>query len=304
MYCSHCAPCPQKIDVASVTKFLNLAKAQKEIPETVREHYGLLSHHAGECIRCGACETRCPLGFPLWRTCARRRSCSGNKTARAPGPPFCGRWRRAGVIREAPWKAPLPRARSAGPGTDPPQSPAPAFRPGAGPGPGNGQAQAVAPAAEGGIPLDKALHQLLRGKVQGGLGNIFDAQLDSLPPGLDIHKPGFPARRTCRRSRTGWRECARFFGRPSRHPAAPSGSWETSCSPLASRASANSPLACRTISPKSRRSGEAVSFPEVILAASSRVLGQRFSWRDFSESTCRYRASFSGRSFSFCIRRM
>lgn len=28
MYCSHCAPCPEKIDVAAVTKFLNLAKAQ------------------------------------------------------------------------------------------------------------------------------------------------------------------------------------------------------------------------------------------------------------------------------------
>ena len=60
MYCSHCAPCPKKIDVASVTKFLNLAKAQGNVPETVREHYEVLPHHAGECIRCGACETRCP----------------------------------------------------------------------------------------------------------------------------------------------------------------------------------------------------------------------------------------------------
>lgn len=60
MYCSHCAPCPKKIDVASVTKFLNLAKAQGEVPETVREHYEVLGHHAGECIQCGACETRCP----------------------------------------------------------------------------------------------------------------------------------------------------------------------------------------------------------------------------------------------------
>ena len=60
MYCSHCAPCPQAIDVASVTKYLNLAKAQGGVPETVREHYALLPHHAGECIQCGACETRCP----------------------------------------------------------------------------------------------------------------------------------------------------------------------------------------------------------------------------------------------------
>ena len=38
MYCGHCAPCPKHIDVASVTKFLNLVKAQGGIPETVREH--------------------------------------------------------------------------------------------------------------------------------------------------------------------------------------------------------------------------------------------------------------------------
>lgn len=65
MYCSHCAPCPKQIDVASVTKFLNLAKAQKEVPETVREHYRTLEHHAEECIQCGACETRCPFGVSI-----------------------------------------------------------------------------------------------------------------------------------------------------------------------------------------------------------------------------------------------
>lgn len=62
MYCGHCAPCPVGIDVADVTKFLNLAVAQGEVPETVREHYALLDHHAGECIQCGACESRCPFG--------------------------------------------------------------------------------------------------------------------------------------------------------------------------------------------------------------------------------------------------
>ena len=60
MYCSHCAPCPKKIDIASVTKFLHLTRSGKEIPETVREHYKVLDHHAGECVRCGVCETRCP----------------------------------------------------------------------------------------------------------------------------------------------------------------------------------------------------------------------------------------------------
>lgn len=60
MYCGHCAPCPAGISVADVTKFLNLTIAQGEVPETVREHYAALAHHAGECLQCGACETRCP----------------------------------------------------------------------------------------------------------------------------------------------------------------------------------------------------------------------------------------------------
>lgn len=60
MYCGHCAPCPQGIDVAAVTKFLNLTKAQNSVPETVREHYAALRHHAGVCVKCGACEKRCP----------------------------------------------------------------------------------------------------------------------------------------------------------------------------------------------------------------------------------------------------
>ena len=48
MYCSHCEPCPMKIDIASV-----------------REHYKALEHHAGECIGCGACKARCPFGVQV-----------------------------------------------------------------------------------------------------------------------------------------------------------------------------------------------------------------------------------------------
>lgn len=62
MYCGHCAPCPMGIDVAAVTKFLNLSKAQGQVPETVREHYAALSAHGGDCIACGGCEGRCPFG--------------------------------------------------------------------------------------------------------------------------------------------------------------------------------------------------------------------------------------------------
>lgn len=67
MYCSHCGPCPKKIDIASVTKFLNLALAggNDKVPETVREHYKLLDHHASECVACGVCEKRCPFGVKI-----------------------------------------------------------------------------------------------------------------------------------------------------------------------------------------------------------------------------------------------
>ena len=65
MYCGHCAPCPKGIDVADVTKFLNLTKAQGMIPETVEQHYRVLSAHAGDCIQCGQCEKRCPFEVPI-----------------------------------------------------------------------------------------------------------------------------------------------------------------------------------------------------------------------------------------------
>lgn len=65
MYCGHCALCPKGINVADVTKFLNLAVAQGELPETAQEHYGVLLHTAGECVQCEACESRCPFKVPV-----------------------------------------------------------------------------------------------------------------------------------------------------------------------------------------------------------------------------------------------
>ncbi len=65
MYCGHCSPCTSGIHIADVTKYLNLCLAQEAVPETVREHYKVLAHHAGDCIECGACETRCPFGVKI-----------------------------------------------------------------------------------------------------------------------------------------------------------------------------------------------------------------------------------------------
>ncbi|MPM15303.1 hypothetical protein SDC9_61671 [bioreactor metagenome] len=65
MYCGHCAPCPKEIDVAAVNKYLDLALCQKSVPETLRDHYRVLSHHAGECIACGSCVKNCPFGVDV-----------------------------------------------------------------------------------------------------------------------------------------------------------------------------------------------------------------------------------------------
>ena len=65
MYCGHCAPCPEQINIAEVTRLLNLSLAQGSIPETVRDHYDLLGAKGGNCIQCGVCETRCPFDVPV-----------------------------------------------------------------------------------------------------------------------------------------------------------------------------------------------------------------------------------------------
>ena len=64
-YCGHCKPCVSNIDIAMVNKFYDLAVMQPEVPESVREHYKLLSHTASECIGCQSCESRCPFGVPI-----------------------------------------------------------------------------------------------------------------------------------------------------------------------------------------------------------------------------------------------
>lgn len=65
MYCGHCAPCTVGINVADIHKYLNLALAQQEVPETVADHYKLLEHHASECVACGSCEKNCPFGVEI-----------------------------------------------------------------------------------------------------------------------------------------------------------------------------------------------------------------------------------------------
>lgn len=74
MYCNHCQPCPAHIDIAAVTKFLDLATQQATVPETVAQHYWALSATAADCLMCGRCEPNCPFGVKIRENMTRARA--------------------------------------------------------------------------------------------------------------------------------------------------------------------------------------------------------------------------------------
>ena len=65
MDCNHCQPCPSHIDIAAVTKFLDLALQQDIVQDTVKQHYFAMKTNADDCIMCGKCEPNCPFGVSV-----------------------------------------------------------------------------------------------------------------------------------------------------------------------------------------------------------------------------------------------
>jgi hypothetical protein len=66
MYCNHCLPCPSEIDIAAVTRMLDVASLdESNISAELKGRYGKLAYMASECIECGACEERCPFGVKV-----------------------------------------------------------------------------------------------------------------------------------------------------------------------------------------------------------------------------------------------
>lgn len=65
MYCNHCLPCPSRINIAAVTRLLDEARAGGGASPGLRERYAALGGTGADCIRCGACEQRCPFGVPV-----------------------------------------------------------------------------------------------------------------------------------------------------------------------------------------------------------------------------------------------
>lgn len=57
VYCNHCAPCPAGLNIGLINKYYDLAAAGDAL---ARDHYKKLEKNAGDCIRCGHCDSRCP----------------------------------------------------------------------------------------------------------------------------------------------------------------------------------------------------------------------------------------------------
>jgi len=57
VYCNHCRPCPVGIDVGLVNKYYDLAQMGDAL---AIDHYKKLEFNAGDCIKCGHCDSRCP----------------------------------------------------------------------------------------------------------------------------------------------------------------------------------------------------------------------------------------------------
>ncbi len=66
VYCNHCLPCPVEIDIATLHKYLDIAKLDEaSIPPSIAQHYRSMKAHGSDCIACGSCESRCPFGVSI-----------------------------------------------------------------------------------------------------------------------------------------------------------------------------------------------------------------------------------------------
>lgn len=75
VYCNHCQPCPIGVDIATVNKYLDIARLDiANIPPSIRSHYLSLSHGGNDCIGCGNCEIRCPFSVPIINNMAEAAS--------------------------------------------------------------------------------------------------------------------------------------------------------------------------------------------------------------------------------------
>ena len=58
MYCNHCQPCPEGLDIATITRLTDAAEV--DLTDKLNEEYLTLKNKASVCKKCRKCEERCP----------------------------------------------------------------------------------------------------------------------------------------------------------------------------------------------------------------------------------------------------
>ena len=64
MYCNHCLPCTQQIDIATVFKYYDIALSNNK-ENYIANHYNNLNRKASDCIACSKCMSRCPFSINI-----------------------------------------------------------------------------------------------------------------------------------------------------------------------------------------------------------------------------------------------
>jgi len=63
MYCNHCLPCPEGIDIGMITRITDTAEYGSV--DNIASEYQALSSKASDCTECGVCTERCPFGVDV-----------------------------------------------------------------------------------------------------------------------------------------------------------------------------------------------------------------------------------------------
>lgn len=62
--CGYCAPCTVGIDIPGNFLMVNYLR-KYGLSDWAKGRYEAMAHHAGDCVECGACESRCPYELPI-----------------------------------------------------------------------------------------------------------------------------------------------------------------------------------------------------------------------------------------------
>ncbi len=63
VYCNHCLPCPEGIEIGSMMRLLDAAETDRT--DRVAAAWRALPKSAADCTACASCEQRCPFGVPV-----------------------------------------------------------------------------------------------------------------------------------------------------------------------------------------------------------------------------------------------